>query len=224
MEGIKKEQKPIETDAGKDYPEPNVIPKEAEDLIKECKTLAGDARNIGKQIEKTRKGPSKELGKDLSGPIGGSLLDLDQRIFKLAQKLENLGHKLWENGEALRDKEKFTPELKSKFDKQGKLLENIGRKLQNIGNNFEHIGDRMNSIGKRITGDEGTKITDFAEQIRDLSNRVKDKGAQVEQLGIQIQKLEPNVRDTTLDKDLEDMQKALGEIGNDLEAIAKVSS
>lgn len=222
MEGINAEQKPIEADAGQDYAEPNVIPKEIDALLQDCKKMIDDAKAIGQDIEKARAGPQKDVGKALD-PIAGKLIDLDKRILKLAEKLEKLGKKILKNGEALRDKEKFTPELKPRFDEQGKLLENIGRLLQKIGNNFEVISDKLATVGTKINGDEGVKLKDYAEKLRDLSNRVKDKGAVVEEVGIKIQKLEPNAKDTGTDKDLEDMGKALGEIGNDLEAIAKVS-
>ncbi len=222
MEKIKAEQKDLEADTGKDYAEPNVIPKEIDDLINDCKKMVDDAMAIGKDIEKARAGQQNDVGKALD-PIGGKLLDLDKRILILAQKLEKLGQKILKNGEDLRDKEKFTPELKEKTDKQGKLLENIGGKLQKIGSNFEVIADKMESIGKRIGGGDGPKLTKYAEELNDLGKKVKHKGAAVEKLGIEIQKLEPNVRDSGTDKDLQDMEKALGEIGNDLEAIAKVS-
>lgn len=221
MEEIKAEQKPIEDAAGQDYAEPNVIPKEIEDLRNKCKKLAKDAKDIGKQIEQARKGPSKDLGKALD-PIGKKLLDLDKSILELAQKLEKLGQKLLKNGEDLREKEKFTPELKPKFDKQGELLENIGGKLKKIGRNFEVIGDKMGSVGTKLGGDDGSKLSDYADELKDLGQKVTEKGGSVEELGIKIQKLEPNVKDSSIDKDLEDMEKALGEIGNDLEGIIKV--
>lgn len=220
MDEVKDEQKAIEADTGKDYAEPNVVPKEIDGLQKDCKKMADDAKAIGKQIEKARTLPSKGLGKALK-PIGEKLIDLDKRILQLAQKLEKLGQKLLKNGEDLIDKEKFTPELKPKFDKQGKCLEDIGGKLKSIGKNFGTIGDKLESIGSKL-GEDGPKLKDYAKQLKELGEKVKEKGGSVEELGFKIQKLEPNVKDASLHKDLEDMQKALGALADDLEAIIKV--
>ncbi len=221
MKAIQEEQKGIEASAGKDHPEPNAIEKTTEDLYNDCKKMVDDAKSIGKDIEKARAGQSHEVGKALK-PIGERLLDLDKRILILAQKLEELGQKVLKHGEDLRAKEKFPPELKAKFDKVGKKIENIGGKLKNIGANFCVIGDKMMSIGNRIGGEDGPKLVDFAKQLKDLCHKVKEKGGSVENLGVQIQKLEPNMRDAGTDKDLEDIQNALGKIGNDLESILKV--
>lgn len=221
MEAIKAEQKPIEDGAGKDYPEPNVIPKEIEDLINECKKLIDDAKKLGKDIEGVKKGSPKDVGVAMH-PIAKGLINLDKSILALAEKLENLGKKLLKNGEHLRDKEKFTPELKPKFDIQGKKLESIGGKLQKIGRNFGVIAEKLESIGGKLDGNDGAKMKEYAKELKDLGEKVKNKGGSVEELGIEIQKLEPIIKDAGTEKDLEAMEKALADIGNDLEAIAKV--
>lgn len=221
MKTIKEEQAGIEADAGKNYAEPKVLPKKLDDLINDCKKLIDDCKAIGKDIEKARAGPSKNIGKAMV-PIGEKLLDLDKRILALAEKIEDFAKKKLNNGEDLRTKEKFPPELKAKFDKVGKKLENIGGKFKNIAKNFGIIGDRLGSIGKRLGGDVGPKLVDFGKQCKDLGEKVNVKASSIVELGIKIQKLEPNVRDAGTDKDLEDILNALGEIGNDLEAIMKV--
>lgn len=183
--------------------------------------MVDDCKAITKDIEQARAGQSKDVGKALQ-PIGAKLLELDKRILILAQQLEELGKTVLKNGEDLRAKEKFPPELKAKFDKVGKKLQDIGGKLKNIAMNIGIIGARMGSIGKRLGGDDGPKLIEFSNQIKEFAEKVKEKAVSVEELGITIQKLQPNVRDSGTDKDLEDILKALGEIGNDLEAIMKV--
>lgn len=221
LEAIQAEQKPIEDNTGKDYAEPNVVPKEIDDLINECKKLIDTARKLGKEIDGVKKGPPKDIGVSMH-PIAKSLINLDKNILVLAEKIENLGQKLLKNGEDLRDKEKFTPELKPKFDTQGKRIESIGGRLKKIGTNFGIISEKLASIGSKLDGHDGTKMKDYARQLKELGGKVKDKGKPVEELGIKIQNLQPTVKDTGIDKDLEAIQTALGEIGNDLEAIMKV--
>ncbi len=190
-------------------------------MIKDCKKGIDDSKEIAKDIEKARAGQSKDVGKALQ-PICAKLLDFDKSILVLAEKLEKLAQKVLKHGEDLRSKEKFPPELKAKFDKTGKKFEHIGGRLKNIAMNFGIIGDRLNSIGKRLGGDDGSKLLNCGKEIKEFGDKVKAKGVSVEDFGIKIQKLDPNVRDAGTDKDLEDMLKALGEIGNDLEAIMKV--
>ncbi len=191
-------------------------------MINDCKKGIDDSKAIAGDIEKARAGQSKDVGKALQ-PIGQALLDFDKRILVLAEKLEKLAQNVLKHGEDLRTKEKFPPELKAKFDKVGKRFENIGGRLKNIAMNFGIIGDRLGSIGKRIGGEEGPKLTNFGKEIKEFGDKVKAKGGSVEEIGIKIQKLQPSMRDAGTDKDLEDIIKALGEIGNDLEAIMKVS-
>ncbi len=219
---MQEEQKGIEADAGKNYPEPNVIPMTLEDLYNDCKQMVDDCKKVKKDIEDVRAGQSKDVGKAMQ-PICDKLLSLDKRILALAEKLEELAKKVLKNGEDLRSKEKFPPDLKVKFNKVGKKFENIGVRLQNIGKNFGIIGYKMGSIGKRIGGDEGSKLTKCSDELKDLADKAKVKGGHVEELGHKIQKLEPNVRDEGTDKDLEDMLKALDGIIQDLEAIMKVT-
>lgn len=180
-----------------------------------------DAKEIAKQIEKARASQSKDVGKAMN-LVGEKLLSLDKRILTLSQKLEQVAQMILKNGENLRDKEKLTPELKSKFHTQGSKFENIGGKIKNIAINFGVIGDRMVSIGSRVSGSDGPKIKNYGTQLKDLADNITPKGGSVEQLGIKIQELEHNVRDAGTDKDLEDMLHALGEIGNELKAILKV--
>ncbi len=223
MEGIKEEQKAIEVDTGKDYPEPNAIPNKIDDIIKDCKKMADNVKAIEKDIQKAREGPNKGIVKALL-PIAAKILDLDKRILSLAEKLEKLGQRLLTNGEDLREKEKYTPEIKPKFDKQGKFLENVGAKLHSIGQKFGVIADKIESVANKRGGDESQKLKDFAKQMKDLGEKVKLKGEAVKELGIRIQKLEPNVRDPALDKDLEEMQKILDDIVRDLEELRKVTT
>lgn len=147
-----------------------------------------------------------------------------KRIFALAEKLEKLGMKILENGEDLKNKEKFTPELKPRFDTQGKVLENLGDKLVSIGRNFNVVGEKMESIGNRLKDGKTSQLKDYAKQIKELGEKVNKKGEVVKETGVKIQKLEPNVRDPETDKDLEDSQNALNNISQDLEGILKVKT
>ncbi len=221
METIDAEQKPIETAAGNDYPEPHVISKEIGDLITECKKLVDDAKKLRQEIDGIKKAPPKDIGVTLI-PIVKGLVDLDKSILALAERLEKLGQTILKNGEALRDKEKFTPELKPKFDTQGKNLESIGGRLKKIGRNFGVISEKLTTISNELDGHDGKKVNEYAEQLKELGNKVKSKGSSVEELGIEIQKLEPIMKDGGTEKDLEAIETALGEIGHDLDAIAKV--
>ncbi len=221
MEAIKAEQKPIEDAAGKDYLEPNVIATEIEELIKECKKLIDDAKRIAKEIDGVKKGTPKDIGVTLL-PVAKGLVNLDKSILALAEKIEGLGKKILKNGEDLVSKEKFTPELNKKFDIQGKRLENIGGKLKKIGKNFVVISEKLGNIGGKLDGQDGEKTREYAVQLKDLGEKVKAKGGPIEELGIEIQKLEPVEKDAGTEKDLQDIENALGEIGADLEAIAKV--
>lgn len=190
-------------------------------MINNCKKISDDAKNIETQIKKVREGPSEGIGKALKA-IGESLMNLFKRILVLANNTEKLAQKMLKHGEDLKEKEKFTPELKLKVDKQGKCLENIGVKFKTMGKNFGTIGDKMESIGNQLGEDGGPKLKDFGRDFKELGVKLTDKGTSVEELGIKLQKLEPNVRDAETDKDLENMKIAFDDISNDLEGIIKV--
>lgn len=217
------EQNSIESAAGIAYAERNAIPRIVEGLIADCRKLVDDAKLIGKNLEYSKTGQSKDVCKSML-PIAVKLLDLDKRILLLAEGVEKLGQKLLKNGEDLVVKEKFSHELKGKFDVQGQKLESIGDKLQSIGKNIGVIGDKLMSIGSRCNEEDGPKLRGYGQQLIALVDKVMGKGITVKELGIKLQKLEPNVRDTETDRDLNDMLKALNDVVRDLEEISKVKT
>ncbi len=120
------------------------------------------------------------------------MLSLEKRILAFSENIEKLAQRLLKNGEDLVNKEKFTVELKTKFDTQGKRLENIGQKF-NIGKHFGIIGDKMGSIGNRVGGHDGSRLNEYAGNLKNLGGKISLKGGSIEKLGVELQKLEPNV-------------------------------
>lgn len=226
LEIINEQQNQVEADAAAHYPEKKIVQKKVEGLLVDCKKLINDAKGIQKELEKVRDGHPRDVGKGME-PIGNKLVDLAKRIFGLSEKLEPLGKQILKNIEDLRVKMKFPPKLKAKTDIQGKRLENSGGKLQSIGRNVGVLGDKLNSIGGRVEKDIGPKLKDYGGKLKDSGEKIKDKGGPVAEVGIKIQNCEPIEGDPEADKlnakDMDDMQKALGEIGKDLEAILKVN-
>lgn len=201
------------------------MPHDIGKLHKDCKALAGEAKKIGEDLQKVRKGPPNDIGKPLEG-ISSRIVELAKKILELATNLEDTGKALLKNGEALRDEGKLTPEINNRLKVQGKKLQDCGSKLVNIGKKIDpSISERISNIAGRLEKDQpdiGKALKNIANELKPLGAQIGEKGQACDKIGEALQKLEPSIKDPGINKDLEDIETALGEIGNDLEAIKKV--
>lgn len=187
-----------------------------------CETLADDTNQLEKELDQLKTSSSSDLGSKLEA-IGYKIFDLVERILAVANELEEVGETLFRNGERLKDRGKLTFEINKMLHSQGETFESVAGKIKDVGSMVQNVSNKMGDFGKRLKNKD---CLDLGLKLNDFSGKIKVKGEDVEELSIKLQELVANgyvpVSDNGYVQDIEEVQRALGDVGNDLGFMLKV--
>lgn len=193
-----------------------------EKVRENCETLADDTNQLEKELDQLKTSSSLDLGSKLEA-IGYKIFGLVERILAVANELEEVGETLFRNGERLKDRSKLTFEINKKLHSQGETFESVAGKIKDVGSKVQNVSNKMGDFGKRLKNKD---CLDLGLKLNDFSTKIKVKGEDVEELSIKLQELVANGYVSNSDdgyvKDIEEMQRALADVGNDLGFMLKV--